>query len=427
MRPASCRHRAKRGHEPPAAPVGSAEGVGIMRVLQVGKYYPPVEGGIENHVEAVAEGLATRYDVTVLAFNTRARTEEGIRNGVRVVRVATMGRVLSTEIAPLFFSWFRRLAGADLIHLHTPNPIGELACLAAPAGTPLLVTYHSDVMRRPRLLGRLNRIVLQRLMRRADRVISFTRRYMESSPVISHHAGKCAIIPHGIDEAEYSRGPAIEGLVRRLRAEHGPRIVLFVGRLVYYKGVDILIRAMVGVPGAKLLVVGDGPLRARLTALARDLDLSGRVAFLGRVSHEEKVACYHASDLLVLPATHRAEAFGLVQVEALTCGLPVVSTNIESGVSFVNQDGVTGLLVQPGDAAGLAAAIARLLADPSLREEMARAGRRRALELFSRPVMLRDLLSLYSEILGPSGGGTAAAGGPLSAPKESVHGRSFGQ
>ena len=397
-----------------------------MKVLQVGKYYPPVEGGIESHVEAVSEGLAARYEVTVLVFNTSSRTEEEIRNGVRVIRVATMGRVLSTEIAPLFFSWFRKLGRADLIHLHTPNPVAELACLAAPSGTRLLITYHSDVVRQ-RLLGRLNRIVLQRLMRRADRVIAFTQRYMESSPVLSHHAAKCAIIPHGIDAAEYSRGPVIEGRVRRLREEHGPRIVLFVGRLVYYKGVDVLIRAMAGVPEAKLLVVGDGPLRGRLAALSRDLGLSGRVVFLGRVSHEEKVACYHASDLLVLPATHRSEAFGVVQVEALACGLPVVSTNIDSGVPFVNQHGVTGLVVQPGDAAGLAAAIARLLAEPRLREEMAGAGRRRALELFSRDVMLRDLLSLYSEILGPSGGGAPAPCGPLSAPKASVPGGSFGQ
>lgn len=397
-----------------------------MRVLQVGKYYPPVEGGIESHVEAVSEGLATRYDVTVLAFNTSGRTEEETRNGVRVIRVATMGRVLRTEMAPMFYAWFRRLRNADLIHLHTPNPIGELACLSAPRGTPLLITYHSDVVRW-RLLERLDRIVLQRLMKRADRVIAFTRRYVESSPVIRHHAAKCAIIPHGIDPTEFTRGPAIEGRVRRLRDEHGPRIVLFVGRLVYYKGLDILIRAMADVAGAKLLIAGDGPLREPLTALAREMGLTSRITFLGRVSQEERAACYHASDLLVLPATHRSEAFGVVQVEALACGLPIVSTNIDSGVPFVNQDGITGLIVEPGDAAGLSAAILRILSDASLREAMAGEGRRRAQSLFSRDVMLRDLLSLYSEILGPSGGGATAPCGPPSAPKASVPGGSFGQ
>lgn len=374
----------------------------MVKVLQVGKYYPPYEGGIETHVQSLAEGLAPLYEVTVLAFNTRARTVQETLSGVRVIRAATLGRLLSTEMSPSFLAWFLRLRDAEVIHLHTPNPIGELACLVAPRRARLIITYHSDVVRQ-KLLGRLNRLVLHRLMRRADRIIAFTRRYMESSPVISRYPQKCSIIPHGVDLTELEVTPGVAERASFLRREHGPRIILFVGRLVYYKGVDTLLRSLAQVPDARLLIVGDGPLKPSLIELAGRLGVADRTIFMGRVSHEEKVACYRASDFLVLPATHRSEAFGLVQVEALACGLPVISTNIDSGVPFVNSDGVTGIIVEPGDAKGLAAAMRRLLDDTGARARFAEAARQRAADLFSREVMVRSLRCVYSDVLrGPS-------------------------
>ncbi|HKY32195.1 MAG TPA: glycosyltransferase [Candidatus Polarisedimenticolia bacterium] len=383
-----------------------------MRVLHVGKYYPPYDGGIEAHLQTLASGLAERCEVTALVFNTSPRTVEETVEGVRVVRAGSLGRLFSTELSPAFFRLFRRLRHADVIHLHTPNPLGELACLAAPKGARLVITYHSDVVRQ-RLLGRLNRFVLHRLIRRADRVITFTRRYMETSPVLSRHEDKCVFIPHGIDGEEMAGTPAVSAMAARLRAEHGPRIVLFVGRLVYYKGVDVLLRAMTGVPGARLLIAGDGPMRPDLERLTAELGLGGRVVFLGKVSHQEKVACYRAGDVFVLPATHRSEAFGVVQVEALACGLPVVCTNIDSGVPFVNRHGETGLVVEPNDPEGLAAAIRTILEDASLRGRFGEAAVRRASERFSRQAMIRDCMALYTALTGvPEAGRSAAARRP---------------
>ena len=145
-------------------------------------------------------------------------------------------------------------------------------------------------------------------------------------------------------------------------------------------------------------------MKERLTALAVQLGVAGRITFMGRVSHEEKVACYRAAHCLVLPATHRSEAFGLVQVEALACGLPVICTNIDSGVPVVNRDGVTGFVVEPSDPDGLAAALERLLGDRTLHAAFARAARQRATEVYSRDVMLRDVHALYDDLLaGPRG------------------------
>ena len=379
---------------------GVSGSAGRLRVLQIGKYYPPVDGGIEDHVQAVVSGLAPRYQVTVLAFNTSPRTVEEERDGARIVRVGSLGRVLSTEMAPSYLGWFRRLRDSDIVHLHTPNPLGELACLALPRRARLIITYHSDVVRQ-KLLAGANRIVLHRLMKRADRIIAFTDRYRRSSPVLARYPEKAAIIPHGVDLAAYDTNAAIEARVSALRERFGPRIVLFVGRLVYYKGIEHLLRAMRGVPGAHLLIAGDGPLRGDLQRQAAAQGLGSTVTFLGRISHEEKVACYRASRVLVLPATHRSEAFGLVQVEAFACGVPVISTDIDSGVPFVNQHGVTGLVVPPADAGALGAAIGELLEDEPRRREMGLAARRRGEQLFSRGVMLRDLLALYDGLAGP--------------------------
>jgi rhamnosyl/mannosyltransferase len=375
-------------------------------VLQIGKYYPPVDGGIEDHVQAVVSGLAPRYKVTVLVFNTDRRTVEEQRDGARIVRVGSLGRVLSTEMAPSYPGWFRRLRDSDIVHLHTPNPLGELACLSLPRRARLIITYHSDVVRQ-KLLAGANRIVLHRLMQRADRVIAFTERYLRSSPVLSRYPEKAAIIPHGVDLAAYQATAAIDERVAALQARFGPRIVLFVGRLVYYKGIEHLLRAIPNVPGAHLLIAGDGPLRGELERQAAALGLGSTVTFLGRISHDEKVACYRASRVLVLPATHRSEAFGLVQVEAFACGVPVVSTDIDSGVPFVNQHGVTGQVVPPADSGALATALGELLADEQRRREMGLAARRRGEELFSRGVMLRDLLALYEGLARPVADGAS--------------------
>ncbi len=370
-----------------------------LRVLHVGKYYPPVDGGIEDHVHSVASGLAAQYQVTALVFNTERRTVHEELDGVQVVRAGTLGRVLSTEMSPAYLSWFRKLRDCDIAHLHTPNPVGELACLGLPRRSRLIITYHSDVVRQ-RLLAGANRVVLHRLMRRADRIIAFTDRYRRTSPVLAHYPHKTAIIPHGVDLGAYDTNPAIDRRVDELRQRFGSRIVLFVGRQVYYKGIEHLLRAMTRLDGAHLLVAGDGPLRPELEHQAASLGVGQRVTFLGKISHEEKVACYRASRVLVLPATHRSEAFGLVQVEAFACGVPVVSTEIDSGVPFVNQNGVTGLVVPPADAEALAAALGAILSDKPRAREMGAAARRRGQELFSREVMLKDLRALYAEVAG---------------------------
>lgn len=366
-----------------------------MKILQVGKYYPPVRGGIEQHFHLLSRGLARDHDVTALVFNTARPTVRETIEGVDVVRVGSLGKVYSTEIAPAFLSWMRRIP-AEIAHLHVPNPVGELGLAMVRRSAPLVVTYHSDVVRQ-RALRFLYGPILDAVLRRADRIIVSSSRYMETSETLAPHRTKCTVIPLGLDLNDYAPSPAIEARAAELRRRHGDRIVLFVGRLVYYKGVEILLRAIRSLD-AFAIIAGDGPMRARWEQVAGEEGVAGRAAFPGEVTHEEKVALFLACRVFVLPATHRSEAFGLVQVEAQACRRPVVSTRIDSGVPYVNQHGVSGIVVPPSDAGELARAIGSLLDDPDLALRMGEAGRDRAEREFSVGPMVERTAGLYQEI-----------------------------
>jgi rhamnosyl/mannosyltransferase len=204
----------------------------------------------------------------------------------------------------------------------------------------------------------------------------------------------------GDKETEQS---AIYNLQSTICQGNGPRttdhgLLLFVGRLRYYKGLHVLLDALPEVP-AQLLVGGDGPERARLAAQAAALGIGERVHFLGDVSDDDLPALYHAADLFVLPAHLRAEALGLSQIEALASGVPCVSTELGTGTSYANIHGETGLVVCPGDAAALAQAINTLLADPERRRRMGAAGQRRVAALFTRERMVAANEAVYRDVL----------------------------
>ena len=367
-----------------------------MKILQVGKYYAPVRGGIENIVHSLSRGLARSHDVTALVFNTGRKTVQETMEGVRVVRVGSLGQVRSVEIAPAFLRWIDRIP-SDMIHLHVPNPVGELATWLSRHRGGVVVMYHSDIVRQ-RALKTLYAPVLRAVLRRADRIIVTSRRYMETSETLVPWRTKCAVIPLGLDLDDYAVTPEVEARASELRALHGGRMVLFVGRLVYYKGVDVLLRAAPLFEG-RIVVAGEGPMRAAISRMVEESGLASRVTLLGNVTHLEKLALYRACSVAVLPATHRSEAFGLVQVEAHACGRPVVSTDLDSGVPFVNLDGVSGLTVPPSDPQALGAAIGRLLGDEELRGRLGSQARERAVREFSLDKMMRETVALYEEVL----------------------------
>ena len=200
---------------------------------------------------------------------------------------------------------------------------------------------------------------------------------MRDVPALAAYLDKVVVIPYGLDPRAFAPSAAADAAPVSARPT-----VLFVGRLVAYKGLDVLLRAMAGVP-ASLVVIGDGPLRRALEVLAGQLGVAGSVRFLGHVSDAERLEWYRRADLLALPSVSRQEAFGMVQVEAMLAGRPVISTALPTGVPWVNQDGESGLVVPPQDVEQLRAALMRLCGDPALRASLGAQARARALALFT--------------------------------------------
>lgn len=363
------------------------------RVLHVGKFYPPHKGGMETHLRDLCERLCSRFEPHALVAASDAAGCEETINEVPVTRLAARFRLGAAPVCPGMARRIRE-SGASLVHLHYPNPTAVLSYLASRHRGPLVVTYHSDTVRQ-RFTGRAFRPVLYRFLRRASAVIATSPDYVESSAVLRDFRAKCRVIPLGIAAEKFGQAGDDEP-ARRVREEHGPRVVLAVGRLIYYKGFAHLVRAMTTV-NSRLLIIGEGPLRAELERLRDALNLGDRVRFLGEV--EDAAPYFRAADVFALPSVARSEAFGIVQLEAMAAGVPVVNTRLPSGVPFVSPDGVTGLTVEPADPAALAAALNTLLDDAPLRARLGEAGRRRVRADFTADLMAERTMQLYDELL----------------------------
>jgi glycosyltransferase involved in cell wall biosynthesis len=357
------------------------------RVLHVGKFYPPHHGGMERVVQTLCESTRGFVDNHVLVMHTGRGTVEDVVNGIPVTRVSALGAVGSVHIAPLLAAQLRRLT-ADLIVLHEPNPWALLSYAMARPRAPLAIWYHSDVVRPALQYALFYAPVAHTAYRRA-------LRFVVSSPPLGAHAAALAryqsrlrVIPFGIDPAPW-RGPDA--------ADAGEPFVFFAGRHVEYKGVDVLLRALAG-SRTHAVIAGDGPKRAAWEELARNLGLSARVTFTGDVDDAELRRLMQGCAAFVLPSVTRAEAFGYVQLEAMAAGKPVISTDVPSGVSWVNQHGRTGLVVRAGDPVALRAAIDQLMDDPVRRREMGAAGRARVDAEFTIERLRERLRAFYEEL-----------------------------
>ena len=379
------------------------QGLTDMKILHLYKDYTPVLGGIENHIRVLAEGQARRgHDVTVLAANRSWRGSIEMVGGVRVALVPRLGTIASTPICPSLPRWLSRLE-ADITHLHFPHPPGEVAHLLVGRAAGMVLTYHADIVRQRHLL-RLYEPLLRRVLGRANRILVTSPAYIESSRYLQGVRGQCVVVPIGIDIGRFEdrSGEPRTSLRARWSLPPDCPVAVFVGRFRYYKGLDYLLRALPLVPDLHLLLVGGGPLWDSTRALAAALGVADRVVFTGDVDDSDLPACYASGDLFVLPSHTRAEAFGTSIVEAMAAGLPVISTEIQTGTSWVNQDGLTGLVIPPCDPEALAAAMSALVADPARREAMGVAGRARARQLFAASTMVEAVEGVYSEVLAAS-------------------------
>jgi len=348
-----------------------------------------------ERMAAGARDAGAEVTLLVSAHGERRDSEERV-NGIRIIRCGEWARVASTPLCPSMPARLRSIE-ADIVHLHYPSPPGEVSYLLDPRRIRSVVTYHCDVVRQVAIM-RFYRPFAEAVLDRASVIMPTSPQYIEYSEFLRPRRDRCQVVPHGIDLEPFLHPERHESRAAEIRRENGTPLIVFVGRFRYYKGLEFLVRAMVSVKG-NLLLVGSGPERARLAALREELGLEDRVRFAGDVDNPSLPAHYAAADVCVLPSSHATEAFGLVLIEAMAAGRPVVSTELGTGTSFVNQDGVTGLVVPPRDPEALAAALNRLIAEPGTRARFGLAGRERARTLFSSEAMIRALLPVYERAL----------------------------
>lgn len=366
-----------------------------LRVLQIGKYFAPSHGGIESHLRDLCSELRKSVDLKVIVANDGLRRQRGSMDGIDVIRLPRVMTLASAPICPTMITGIRR-EKADIVHLHLPNPAAAVACLLARPAGAVVITWHSDIVRQRRLV-RLYKPLERLLLERCAAIVATSPAYISSSTILKQFADRCHLIPFGISAEQFDEGRVDRSAVRELRRRFGSKIILSVGRLVHYKGIKFLIRAMAKVD-ARLLIIGDGPLRAELEREAASKGISDRIVFLGEVD-DNLINYFHASDIFALPSCERSEAFGIVQLEAMASGIPVVNTSIDTGVPYVSLDGVTGFTVSPRNPDEMAAALNLLLEDPERREKMGRAARDRVVNEFGIAEMAAQTLALYRSVL----------------------------
>ncbi len=356
-------------------------------------------GGIERVVQDIAEGLNDRTDMEVLTCQVKGReTVEKVR-GVRVRRCASLGTFCSLPASPTFLIQFRKKAREkDIVHLHLPFPLADLACLLSRYKGKVVLWWHSDVVRQKRLMV-VYKPLMEWLLKRADAIVVATEGHIEGSSYLKPYRQKCCVIPFGVEKnvIENADRYLAQKTIEENQANETCRF-LFIGRLVYYKGCDVLLRALAKTEGTVLEIVGDGPMRRELEELARQLAIADRVSFSGNVSDKELCKALGECDVFVLPSVAKSEAFGIVQIEAMAYGKPVINTDLPSGVPYVSINGETGLTVKPGDAEALAEAMQTLSNDFELRKQYGNAAAKRARERFRIEEMQEAVLRLYEKL-----------------------------
>ncbi|MGA8276564.1 MAG: glycosyltransferase family 4 protein [Thermoplasmata archaeon] len=374
-----------------------------MRIVQVSPFFYPHLGGVESHVRTLAREFARQgHQVTVITsrFERSLPTEE-LFEGYRIFRTRSLGPVLNTPIDYGTRAAVRRQEG-DVFHLHYPPPLTSFFATRGVVGrkVPVCLTYHCD-LDLPGIAGRIaarayQRVFLPPTLRRVDRIIVHTRSYGSTSASLRRR--ELEVIPSVVDLDRFRPGLDPGRLRASLNLE-GKRVVVFTGRLVPHKGVDVLLDAVAELPkDVVLLLIGAGPRLSGLRARASRLEIEDRVRFCPNVSDVDLPLYLALGNVFVFPSENRLEGFGLAVAEAMAAGLPVVTADMP-GVREVIEPGVEGLLAEPLLGDDVAEKLRRLLDDPALARRMGAAGRIRAEQRYGLATVVRQLLKLYADLI----------------------------
>jgi glycosyltransferase involved in cell wall biosynthesis len=370
-----------------------------MRILHAYKgFWPDVEGGVASAIAAACSTDSPDISSSVLV----ARGSAGFGrvydfNDAKIDAVASLGTFLSMPVAPAFpIALSLASRRVDVVALHLPFPLNNVGVIGIPDRVGLVVHWHSEIHGR-RFLARGFAPLVHKTLDRADRIIVSDEAILENSALLRPHRAKCEIVPFGVDPKKWQlTDDAQRARASELQRRY-PRLIAAVGRLVPYKGFDILLRALTQVD-AHLIIIGTGPKRKPLERLAAELGISDRVTFVGHLSNDDLKIYLSAARLFAFPSITDAETFGISQLEAMAVGLPIVNTSLATAVPRIARDGIEALTVPPGNPQALAAALTRLLDDEATAKRMGAAGSARVQDQFLETRFVAHLHSIYREV-----------------------------
>lgn len=379
-----------------------------LRVLQLGKQYFPHTGGIEATMQQIAEGIQGEVESFVLVAQERGRAYTKVVRGVPVYYAKSLGVVASLPISwDLVRYLCKHAAEYDVIHLHMPFPLGDLACFLSGFKGKLILYWHSDIVRQKKSMV-FYKPLMNWTLKRADAIAIATQENIDGSPYVKPFENKCVLIPFGLRKEwdEKSDRYWIKRTDISEEENSGVLRLLFIGRFVYYKGCDILISAMEKIKtefledmkDIRLTMVGSGVLEEELKQRVQNSGLNENVEFVGKISDDMLEEEIRQCQVLVFPSIANSEAFGLVQLEAMAFGKPVINTSLATGVPWVSLNGKTGLTVLPGDINALSQAILWMKWHPQDRKKMGIAARKRVKEVFGQDKMIERIVRLYKEV-----------------------------
>ncbi|AVR05008.1 glycosyltransferase [Pluralibacter gergoviae] len=370
-----------------------------MKILQFGKYYPPVFGGIESVMFDLTEGLndiGHQCDV-LCSNNVNEYVDEYYNNKYKVIRTPSLGKFASTSLSPKMIGALKKThADYDIIHVHLPDPMANIALNLISVKAKVVIHWHSDIVKQ-KFLKYLYAPVMIKLLERADAIIATSEEYAKSSYWLQRYKSKVTIVPIGIKDPCQDMN-----LLTKPQSYNSKKIVFSLGRMAYYKGFEYLIKAAHYLTDEyKIVIAGGGELIEEYRKLIKDEGLDKRVELVGRISDKEINSYYHFSDLFCLPSVARSEAFGVVLLEAMAHSKPVVATNIlGSGTSWVNKHTVSGLNVPICDSQAIANAITTIVNSEDLSNRYSLGARQRFEENFTREEMVTKTEALYQKLVG---------------------------
>lgn len=370
----------------------------MKKILHISKYYYPYYGGIEDVAKTIVHELEPYYEQKVICFNHERGSVFDI-NGIDVCRVNTPVTISSQPIA---FGYRRKLQKTidefrpDFIHLHLPNPLVATQVLTLNLnGAKIISHWHADILEQKQIYP-LYKGFEKKLLDRSYKVVSTSKMYLDASAPLQNYKNKTVILPNTVNEAKFKLFEGEMSEIEKIREKYdNKKIVFFVGRHVPYKGIEYLIEAEKYISEDCVIVIaGTGVLSKKLKEMSAGIE---RIKFVGRLPDVELKHYLYASTVFAFPSISRQEAFGVALAEALYCGLPAVSFNLEgSGVLWVNKHEYTGLVVENKNVKKYAEAVSKLLASDELQKEYSKNAKLWVKENFLKDQILPIMNDVYA-------------------------------